>query len=281
MSVTVIPPIKIQGKKTKLLPHIFSLSDEIVDKDTDTWVEPFFGSGVVGFNCPEYIKKVIAGDINPYVIEFYNKIREGVITSEKVREVLTQMSGMLFKYGKEYYLDIRKQFNETHDIFLFLFLTRTCFNGVMRFNSKGEFNVPFCNNNEKLTPKLINTLCENIDQLKARMEEKEFTFLCQSFEDTIALADEHSIIYCDPPYYGLEVTYFDKWSEEGEKKLREALDSTKCHNIISTWKFNGVQDNETIERFWSDYNIRLVDHKYCVGPKTENRRQVVEALLFK
>lgn len=281
MSVTIIPPIKIQGKKTKLLPHIFSLTHELVDYDTDTWVEPFFGSGVVGFNCPEYIKKVIAGDTNPYVIEFYNGIKDGKITSDFVREILTEASAILSKYGKEYYLDIRKQFNEKHDIILFLFLTRTCFNGVMRFNSKGEFNVPFCNNNNKLTPKLINTLCENIDQLKKKMEDKEFVFLCQSFENTIALANEHSIIYCDPPYYGLEMTYFDKWSEEGEKKLRETLDKAKCHNIISTWKFNGVQDNETIERFWLDYNIRLIDHMYCVGPKSENRRQVVEALLFK
>ena len=281
MSLTIVPPIKIQGKKTKLLTHIFDLANEIADKDTDTWVEPFFGSGVVGFNCPDYIKNVIAGDINPYVIGFYNAIKEGKITSDIVGDSLTMMSGMLFKYGKGYYLEIRKRFNETHDLMDFLFLTRTCFNGVMRFNSKGEFNVPFCNNNEKLTPKLINTLCENIDQLEQKMDEKNFTFLTQPFEETIKLADEHSIIYCDPPYYGLETTYFDKWSEEGETRLREALDNTECHKVISTWKSNGVQDNEVIERFWSDYNIRLIDHKYCVGPKSENRRNVVEALLFK
>ena len=277
----IVPPIKIQGKKTKLLTEIYDLVNEIADKDADTWVEPFLGSGIVSFNSSEQFKKVICGDINPYVIEFYNGIKEGKITSDIVRSVLTKMGEELSKFGNEYYLKIRKEFNETHDILLFLFLTRTCFNGVMRFNSKGEFNVPFCNINDRLNSKLINTLCDNIDQLKDIMDKRTFVFLKQSFEDTIAIANEHSVIYCDPPYFGLNTTYYDKWSEEGETKLRKALDESNCKNIISTWKYNGLEENKIIEKYWGDYNIRLIDHQYCVGPKGENRRKVVEALLYK
>jgi len=283
MSSLIVPPIKTQGKKTKITPYIFNLTKLITKKNTDTWVEPFFGSGVVGFNCPKQFKKIIAGDINPYVIQFYNALKDGTITTDGIRHVLTEMGNELSKYGNEYYLNIRKEFNETHDIMLFLFLTRTCYNGVMRFNSKGEFNVPFCNNNDKLTDKLINGLCDNIDQIKKVIDERSFTFLCQSFEDTIKLADEHSVIYCDPPYFGLNTTYYDKWSEEGETKLRESLDAAdpKSKKILSTWVNNGLEYNPIIDKYWSDYQIHKIDHQYCVGPKKENRRNVVEGLLFK
>ena len=59
----IVPPIKIQGKKTKLVQKIMEIADEILNEhpEIDTWVEPFLGSGVVAFNCPGRIKKVVVG----------------------------------------------------------------------------------------------------------------------------------------------------------------------------------------------------------------------------
>ncbi len=78
-----VPPIKIQGIKTKLVPIIKSNVE--IDANT-TWIEPFMGSGVVGFNIAP--KNAIFSDTNPYTIDFYNKLANKEITSYKVREFL-------------------------------------------------------------------------------------------------------------------------------------------------------------------------------------------------
>lgn len=78
-----IPPIKIQGIKTKLVPLI--KDNVLLEKDT-IWVEPFMGSGVVGFNIKP--NKAIFADTNPHIINFYNSIKEKNIDSYTVRNFL-------------------------------------------------------------------------------------------------------------------------------------------------------------------------------------------------
>ena len=78
-----VPPLKIQGIKTKLVPLI--RENVILDKET-IWYEPFMGSGVVGFNVePE---RAVFADVNPHIINFYNRIKDGSITSGRVRAFL-------------------------------------------------------------------------------------------------------------------------------------------------------------------------------------------------
>ena len=282
----IIPPLKIQGKKTKIVPHIQELTKEILkdNPNIDTWIEPFFGTGVVGFNVPDQIKTVIVSDINPYIIEFYENIKNGVITGSSIKEWLMLMGTKLAlsdENGYAFYREMREEFNKTKDIKLFLFLSRTGFNGMMRFNKKGEWNLPYCKVPTKLNETVVNTLCEEIDELYDLMQKKKFIFLNQSFEETLKLANDNSIIYCDPPYLGLYTNYFDTWDYENEKQLNTTLETIKCPKIISTWFDNGKTKNEIIDQLWSKWNIKLINHKYNVGAKVSNRRQVVEALLYK
>lgn len=140
----IIPPIKIQGKKTKLVRKIMEIADEILNEhpEIDTWVEPFLGSGVVAFNCPDRIKKVVVNDINPHIIKCYKGVAEGVITSEGIREAFEIHSRNLLRDGVEYYNEIRDRFNRSFGTMDFLFLTRTGYNGVMRFNGSGNGTSP-------------------------------------------------------------------------------------------------------------------------------------------
>ena len=145
----IIPPIKIQGKKTKIVPKIMEIADGILNDhpEIDTWVEPFLGSGVVAFNCPGKIKKVIVNDINPHIIKFYKGVADGIITPDKIREVFDIHNQNLLKDGYDYYNQIKERFNQSFDTMDFLFLTRTGFNGVMRFNNSGKalwMNSPDC-----------------------------------------------------------------------------------------------------------------------------------------
>ena len=113
----IIPPIKIQGKKTKIVPRIMEIALEQIDEhpEIDTWVEPFLGSGVVAFNCPNRIKKVIVNDINPHIIKFYKGIADGNITPEKIREVFDIHSKNLLTGGYDYYNEIKDKFNQSFE----------------------------------------------------------------------------------------------------------------------------------------------------------------------
>lgn len=111
----VIPPIKSQGIKSKLVPCILDLVNSTgLDLASVNWVEPFFGTGVVGFNVPVG-GKYIVGDSNPHIINFYNGIFRGEITSKNVRSYLEYEGNLLSLSGENgyaHYREIRDRFNK-------------------------------------------------------------------------------------------------------------------------------------------------------------------------
>ena len=248
----IIPPIKIQGKKTKIVPKIMEIADGLLSEhpEIDTWVEPFLGSGVVAFNCPGRIKKVIVNDINPHIIKFYKGVADGTITPDRIREVFDIHNQNLLKDGYDYYNRIKDRFNRSFDTMDFLFLTRTGFNGVMRFNNSGKWNVPFCKLNNRLSKNVIDDLASSVDELSRLFKSKDFTFCNRSFEEVIATAPENSIFYCDPPYYGLQVQYFKGWGKEDEIRLNEMLKDKMF--IYSTWLEDGIRENPMINEYWGE-----------------------------
>jgi len=276
----IIPPIKIQGKKTKLVPKIMEIANNLLDnhKDIDTWVEPFLGSGVVAFNCPTRIKKVIVNDINPHIIKFYKSIADGEITSQKIHDVFEEHNRRLINDGGLYYTEIKDRFNQTFDTMDFLFLTRTGFNGVMRFNGSGKWNVPFCKLNDRLSKTVIDDLKKTVDELSQLFLTKEFTFYNKSFEEVLEASPANSIFYCDPPYYGLQVQYFKGWGKEDEIKLNQMLKDKVF--IYSTWLNDSHRDNPMINEYWGDYMIESKQHKYNVAEKSSERAQVQEGLIY-
>ena len=246
--------------------------------EIDTWVEPFLGSGVVAFNCPGKIKKVIVNDINPHIIKFYKSVADGIITSDRIREAFDIHNQNLLKDGYDYYNQIKDRFNQSFDTMDFLFLTRTGFNGVMRFNNSGKWNVPFCKLNNRLSKNVIEDLASSVDELSRLFKSKEFIFYNKSFEEVIESAPENSIFYCDPPYYGLQVQYFKGWGKEDEIRLNEMLKDKVF--IYSTWLEDGIRENMMIKEYWGEYEIEGKKHKYNVAEKAEKRNQVTEGLIY-
>lgn len=277
----IIPPIKIQGKKTKLVPRIMEIAQEQLDEhpEIDTWVEPFLGSGVVAFNCPNRIKNVIVNDINPHIIKFYKGIADEVITPEKIKEVFTEHSKKLLTGGNDYYNEVKNRFNQTFETMDFLFLTRTGFNGVMRFNGSGKWNVPFCKLNDRLSNKVIDELSRSVEELSHLFGTKTFTFYNTSFEKVLEVSPANSIFYCDPPYYGLQVQYFKGWRKEDEIRLNQMLKDKVF--IYSTWLNDGIKDNPMIDEYWKDFEVESKAHKYNVAEKSSERNQMVEGIIYK
>ena len=111
------------------------------------------------------------------------------------------------------------------------------------------------------------------------MKTHNWTFLCQSFEKTMSMAGTGDFIYCDPPYIGRHVDYYDRWDEESEVALSAALKKTGAKFMLSTWDHNAYRQNEYIRTVWSFCQKATRQHFYHVGAREENRNPMVEALL--
>ncbi len=283
MKSIIIPPIKSQGIKTKLVPWINDLIFKSnIDLNTATWIEPFFGTGVVGLNSPLRGKHIV-GDTNPHIINFYNGIKDGHINPNNMRNFLEKESILLSNASEEgysHYREVKKRFNLEHNPLDFIFLSRAGFNGMMRFNKKGEWNIPFCKKPNRFAPAYITKICNQLASAEKVIKNGNWQFLNQSFIDTIDTAKKGDLIYCDPPYYGRYVDYYNGWDNNDEQALFEALNNTPAYFILSTWHHNAFRENEMIKRYWNKFNIITQDHYYYSGGHIENRHSIVEALVF-
>lgn len=273
----IVPPIKSQGIKTKLVPWILEIAPNINGR----WIEPFLGTGVVAFNAK--YKQAILNDTNPHLINFYKAIQNKTITPGIVRQYLEDEGEALCNAddnGYAHFRFIRDRFNSNYSSLDFLFLSRAGFNGMMRFGKKGNWNIPFCKKPNRFSQAYITKIANQVLKVSSIIRiEPDWLFLNKQFSDIIPLAGENDIIYCDPPYFGRYVDYYNGWSEIDEEILFHLLNETKAKFILSTWHHNDYRENEMIKKFWHKFNILTKDHFYHSGGKVENRRSIVEALV--
>ena len=186
--------------KTKSRPFLkwaggkFRLTDEInrlLPKRKKCMVETFVGAGAVFLNSN--FKRYILADINPDLINLFNIVKQDV-------DAYILAAKPIFFHPEanteNYYYAKRDEFNQSTDIFqrsvLFLYLNRFGFNGLCRYNSKNEFNVPFGDYKTHYFPE------EELRFFAAKAQSA--VFICADFQQTFQMADENSVIYCDPPY---------------------------------------------------------------------------------
>ena len=272
----LVPPLKCQGIKTKLVPAIQRIAGS---RDFSRWVEPFCGSCVVALNIQP--KKALLCDTNPHIIRLYQEIQSGRITAAVVKAFLTDEGEKLKSQGEPYYYIVRERFNATPSSLDFLFLNRSCFNGVMRFNRSGKFNVPYCHKPERFAQAYVTKITNQVRQIAQVVGAADWTFAVRDFRDTLAATEAGDFVYVDPPYAGRHVDYFNSWSDEDEDALASRLSSVPCDFVLSTWHSNEFRTNTAIERSWSKpgFSILTREHFYHVGPSEDLRHPMVEALI--
>ena len=210
----------------------FSLTDEInkqLPKRKQCLIEPFVGAGSVFLNSQ--FQRYILADINPDLINLFNTVKQDVeLYIEAIRPIFFHHDANTAAY----YYARRDEFNRTQEPFLrsilFLYLNRFGFNGLCRYNSQNEFNVPFgAYRNHYFPEKELRYFAEKA---------KSAVFFGGDFHDTFRLADEHSVIYCDPPYAPLiQDSNFTQYAGNGfslmhQKALAElAAETSRKHNI--------------------------------------------------
>jgi DNA adenine methylase len=255
---------------------------EVAPKTNGKWIEPFLGTGVVAFNSG--YKKAILNDANPHIINFYKGIQDKTISAPLMKQYLEKEGKLLSKAennGYEHYLKVRARFNSGEfSPYDFIFLSRAGFNGMMRFGRKGNWNIPFCKKPNRFSPSYITKITNQVSNVSNIIQpEPHWTFYNKSFDEIIRLATKNDMIYCDPPYYGRHVDYYNGWTEKDEELLFTLLSQTKAKFILSTWHHNDWRENEMVNKFWNKFNIITRDHFYHNGGNIENRRTVVEALV--
>lgn len=190
------PFVKWVGGKRQLLKQFRDLGlypPENFDHITNTYFEPFVGGGAVFFDLlPE---TAYLSDLNNELVVTYNVIKNDV---ENLIKSLKK-----HKLDKEYFLKMRAQnpekLSDLNTASRFIYLNRTCFNGMYRVNSKGGFNVPF----GKYTNPLV---CDENNLRKASKALKNVEIRKQGYKEVLKKAKKGDFIYFDPPYYPISKT---------------------------------------------------------------------------
>jgi DNA adenine methylase len=275
----LVPPIKSQGIKTKLVPWILGQ----IPATSGRWIEPFMGTGVVGFNAR--FRAALMADVNPHLVRFYSEVKNDIITPEIVRDYLEREGEKLSHAadgGYEHYRHIRSRFNAPPPIggnpLDFVFLNRAGFNGMIRFSKRG-WNIPFCKKPDRFKGALITKIVNQVINVR-NLITPHWEFAVSDFRETISKATADDIIYCDPPYHGRHADYFTSWAEKDEADLAYLLKNSPAKFILSTWHHNEFRTNMSVDKYWRDFVVLTREHFYHAGAKEANRKPVVEALVM-
>ncbi len=287
------PFIKWAGGKTQLLTQFENiLPHNLEEAEHFTYIEPFVGGGAMLFHMLQKytnIGRVIINDINPNLITAYRVIRdtpERLITDLKMlQREFRQNSNE--EARKEYFLRIRKSYNEdTHNdvtnTAMFIFLNRTCFNGLYRVNSKGYFNVPF---GKYTNP----TICDEELLLEDSKILQNVEILCGDYTLIERYGDNNTFIYFDPPYRPLSTTSsFTSYSKENFDDTEQTrlahffarLSRYGCKMMLSNSDCCAQNPNDTFfENLYGNFIIDKVHASRFVNAIPSKRGKLTEILV--
>lgn len=271
------PFVKWAGGKRQILSYIRKyIDDSAKDNENYTYFEPFLGGGAVFFNLLP--KKAVLNDLNNDLMSAYK-----VIKSDDYKLLIENLKELQEEYrtgDKEtlYYEDIRpkdreeswKYATDLEKATRMIFLNRTCYNGLYRVNSKGEFNTPI---GRYYNP----TICDetNLKEVHDFLSTNDIKLYNESYESIIDMAKEGDIIYCDPPYDYEDDDGFTKYQLKGFtfddfKKLKE-----KCDEAINRGAYVIISNNATtkvLDLFEKDNKYKL-DYLYNTE-KINTRRNI-------
>jgi DNA adenine methylase len=292
MHIKAKPFIKWVGGKTQLIDSIEkALPDSFAQRSNVTYIEPFVGGGAVLFwILQKYrnITKAVINDINPDLTTAYKTIKESPVELVKTLKMIQDEYLPLNEdKRKQYFLDIRDKFNtkvidSIENTALFIFLNRTCFNGLYRVNAKGLFNVPF---GRYANPKICDEQTIFADsELLQKVE-----ILTGDFKETLRYANKNSLFYFDPPYKPLSGTSsFNSYAKEvfnDKEQIRlgnfcKKIDMLGYNFILSNSDVKGKNPNDSFfDDLYNQFHIKRVYATRMVNANAEKRGKLTELLI--
>ncbi len=286
---TAKPFVKWAGGKSQLLKEI----DSKISSNINTYIEPFVGGGAVLFhllNNYSNLEKVVINDINSDLIDTYRTIKNNV---EELISTLQKWQDEYYcliddeESKKRYYYEKRTFFNQRTSnkiaqSALFIFLNKTCFNGLYRVNRKNEFNVPMGSYKK---PLIGDT--ENLQNVHFVLQ--KVTILNGDFEQTLSFAQDNTLFYFDPPYKPLSQTSNfnsyakDEFNDKEQIRLAEfckKIDTLGYDWVLSNSDVKGNnQGNDFFDRLFKDFQINRVLAKRSINANASKRGRLTELLI--
>lgn len=287
------PFIKWAGGKTQLLDEIRSRYP-FENKNIKKYCEPFLGGGAVLFDILTNYKldEILINDINLDLTNAYIMIKDNIDNLiEKLKELENKYIPMDNTNRKEFYYSKRKRFNsiiiksdsdKLEKASLFIFLNRTCFNGLFRVNKKGYFNVPMGSYKNPL-------ICDEDNLKRISRALKNVVITNGSYKECEFFIDKYTFVYFDPPYRPLSKTAsFTSYSRNNFND-KDQIDLEKFVSLItdkgakvllsnSDPKNSDINDN-FFDDLYKNYNIERVNAKRRINSNAKNRGVITELLI--
>lgn len=286
------PFVKWVGGKTQLLEEINkALPLDMSQRANLTYIEPFVGGGAVLFwilQAYPNITKAVINDINAELICTYRVIQT------EVESLIIELEKLQAEYlsrndveRKDYFIAQRERFNESKNseietASLFIFLNKTCFNGLYRVNSKGKFNVP---HGRYTNPKICDR--ETLRADSALLQRVEI--LCGDFTQTGGYANDNALFYFDPPYRPLtETSAFTSYSKRGfndaeQKRLRDFCDEIAANKSLFVASNSDPQNIDDEDHFfdtlYETFSIKRVSAARMINSKGDGRGAISEIMI--
>ncbi len=263
--------MKWAGGKSRLLPQLRPLLPPGVELMRH--VEPFVGGGALYFALQP--ARALLCDVNPRLIETYCAVRD------HVEQVVEQLGRLALGHDARAYYRVRERYNraravsEVERAAMFIYLNKTCFNGLHRVNSRGEFNVPV---GRYVRPRILSR--EALLAASAQLASAELR--CTGFETLLSSARPGDFVYFDPPYEPLSSSAsFTAYARDGfdrrdQLRLREvfvALDRRGCKLMLSN------SDVPFIADLYRDFRLARVAAARAINCNADKRGPVSELVV--
>ena len=277
------PVIKYRGGKSKEIDNLLPF----FPKEYDTYLEPFFGGGALFFYLEP--KKAIINDINTKLMDFYFDLKNNYSRLKKeLRELQKQYEENQQRFEAEkkkhpnvrvkndneaLYYELRNEYNHPSGKYLngtlYYFINKTAYSGMIRFNSSGEYNVPFGRYKNFNTELITKHHFELIKRTK---------ILNTDYEKVFALAKEQDFMFLDPPYdctfndYG-NTTDESGFTEKDQRRLCKAFRRLKCKAVMV------VARTPLIEELYGDLIVGEYSKDYAVNIRNRFKNSAVHVII--
>lgn len=292
-SVTLKPFVKWVGGKSQLVEQIEQMLPSDGEKTLTKYAEPMVGGGALFFSIlSKYdFEKLYISDINAELINAYQAVKNDV---ENLIAKLNEMQ-MLFlpmdENGRKYfYYTVRERFNSTtlteetaiEKAAQFIFLNKTCFNGLYRVNRKGQFNVPM---GAYKNP----TICDDENLRNIHEALQNVTIVCGDYTLSKSFIDKDTFVYLDPPYRPIsETSAFTAYStdafDDNEQirlaKFIDEINNSGAKIVLSNSDPKNVNEEDNFfDDLYKNYKINRVEASRAINSKGDKRGKINELLI--
>lgn len=287
------PFVKWVGGKGQLVGELEKSIKACNDKKFTKYAEPFVGGGALLFKIlSEYnIDKIFISDINAELINAYNVIRNDV---DSLITLLIELQNTFLPLDensrKVFYYKVRDEYNilelnklsQVKKAALFIYLNKTCFNGLYRVNRKGQFNVPMGSYKKPM-------ICDKENLLNVSQALKKVTIVCGDYTLSKKFIDKDTLVYLDPPYRPIsETSSFtaynaDLFNDDEQIRLSHFVDYISAMGakvILSNSNPKNIDEKDDFfDKLYKDYRINMVEAKRMINSDSNGRGKIKELLI--